>query len=416
MQILIDIYNMQISYPNERILIALADINACFRFARINKDLTGAFGFLADDLYNLATAMVFGSTTSASSWESFRRAIKALTIVFANRLDLVSKHRRFLDMIQWDIFDQTIDIVPALLCNINRGIMDEAGNPINLPARIYVANAIMLSSNAKHMKMVLGAMIESIFVVMGAPEEDVRQCPLAMDKWKELVVGPRQTILGLIIDTNRLTVSIPAKYRAEVLNLLDSTWHLHRRRFKVSEAQRLTGKLARLAEGANWVFHLLSHLYSSIACALSENKRFLVESSQEFCDMILAIQSGKSFTPCKDLARLTSFAMKRVAKMTHHASYEYNINITMRAEIEFFRDKLKPDSGIDWETPLAHLIPRTPFATTIDDSSLEGAGGFSISLGFWWHIRFPDEIVKQTLLFQDVPSILINILEYVTVS
>jgi hypothetical protein len=126
-------------------------------------------------------------------------------------------------MIQWDIFNQTIDIVPAVPCNINRGIMDAAGNPIDLPARIYVDDAIMLSSNAKHMKMVLGAMIESIFVVMGEPNEDVRQCPLAMDKWRELVVGPRQTVLGLIIDTNRLTVSIPAKYRAEVLNLLDST-------------------------------------------------------------------------------------------------------------------------------------------------------------------------------------------------
>ena len=33
------------------------------------------------------------------------------------------------------------------------------------------------------------------------------------------------------------------------------------------------GKMARLAEGANWVFHLLSHLYSSIAYALAENKR-----------------------------------------------------------------------------------------------------------------------------------------------
>jgi hypothetical protein len=322
MKIFIDIYNMCISSPNERILIALADIKACFWFARIHADLTGAFGFLADDLYNLATAMVFGSTTSASSWESFRlrRAIEALTIVFANRLDLVSKHKRFLDMFQWEIFDQTIDIVPAVSCNINRGIMDKAGNPIDLPARTYVDDAIMLSLNAEHMKMVLGAMIESIFVVMGEPDEDVRQCPLAMDKWRGLVVGPRQIVLGLIIDTNRLTVLIPATYRTEVLNLLDSTWHLHRCRFKVSDAQRLTGKLARLAKGANWVFHLLSHLYSSIAYALSENKRLLVESLQEFCDMILAIQSGKSFIPCKDLARITSFAMKRAAKMTHHAS------------------------------------------------------------------------------------------------
>jgi hypothetical protein len=46
--------------------------------------------------------------------------------------------------------------------------------------------------------------------------------------------------------------------------------------------------------------------------------------------------------------------MKRAAKLTHHASYQYNINKTMHYDINFFRDKLKPDSGIKWETPIAH--------------------------------------------------------------
>jgi hypothetical protein len=190
------------------------------------------------------------------------------------------------------------------------------------------------------------------------------------------VIGPKQTMLGLIINTNRLTVAIPPKYLQEVLELLNSTWHPNRHCFKVSEAQKLTGKLARLAKGANWVFHLHSHLYLSIAYALFKNKRLLTKSSAEFQYIILAIRTNAFVTPCKDLARHTSFARKRAAKLTHHASYQYNINRTMHYKIEFFQDKLKPDSGIKWETPIAHLIPRTPFATTIRDSSLEGAGGF----------------------------------------
>jgi hypothetical protein len=88
----------------------------------------------------------------------------------------------------------------------------------------------------------------------------VRQCPLLMDKWLELVIGPKQTMLGLAFNTNRLTIAIPAKYIQEVLDLLNSTWHPNQCCFKVSEAQKLTGKLAHLAKGANWVFHLLSHL------------------------------------------------------------------------------------------------------------------------------------------------------------
>jgi hypothetical protein len=111
--------------------------------------------------------------------------------------------------------------------------------------------------------------------------------------------------------------------------------------------------------------------------------------------------------------------MKRAAKLTHHASYQYNINKTMRYEIEFFRNKIKPNSGIEWETPIVHLIPRMPFAMTIGDSSLEGAGRFSTTLGFWWHICFPDEVVQCTLQFKtnkdDGMLMSINVFEFVMV-
>jgi hypothetical protein len=56
---------------------------------------------------------------------------------------------------------------------------------------------------------------------------------------------------------------------------------------------------------------------------------------------------------------------------------------------------------------------------TIGDSLLEGAGGFSTTLGFWWHICFPDEVVQRTLRFKtnnnDGMLVLINILKIVTV-
>jgi hypothetical protein len=97
----------------------------------------------------------------------------------------------------------------------------------------------------------------------------------------------------------------------------------------------------------------------------SKNKRLLTKSSAEFQNIVLAIQTNAFVTPCKDLIWHTSFAMKRAAKLTHHASYQYNINRTMRYNIKFFHDKLKPDSGIKCKMPISHLIPQMPFATTI---------------------------------------------------
>ena len=83
--------------------------------------------FLADDLYNLATAMVLGSTASASSWESFWWAIKALTKVFTTRPDLVIKHKKYLDMLKWEKMDHSIKKSRAILCTINQGIIDGTG-------------------------------------------------------------------------------------------------------------------------------------------------------------------------------------------------------------------------------------------------------------------------------------------------
>jgi hypothetical protein len=245
-QIYTDIYNMRISYPTAIILLGLADVKACFRYPKIHADLSGAFGFIAGELYNLATAMVFGLTASASSWEAFRPAIEAFTKVFANRPNLVVKHKTFIDMLKWEEINPSAELAHAFLCTTNHGIMDDAGNKMDLPARIYVDNTSMLALNAGHIKMVLVATIKAIFLVMGKPDVAGRQCPLTMDKWIELVIGPNQTMLGLIIDTNRLTVAIPAEYLQEVLNLLNSTWHPNQHCFKVLEAQKLTGKLAVL--------------------------------------------------------------------------------------------------------------------------------------------------------------------------
>jgi hypothetical protein len=224
-QIYMDIYNTHIRHPTATILLGLADAKACFRYPRIHADLTRAFSFIADKLYNLATAMVFGLTASASSWEDFRRATEALTKVFATRLDLVIRHKKFIDMLKWEEIDPSAELTPAFSCTINCGIIDDTRNRIDLSACIYVNDALMLALDVGHMKMVLAATIKAIFVVMGEPDVAVRQCPLAMDKWLELVISPKQTMLGLIISIDRLTITIPAKYLQEVLNLLNSIWH-----------------------------------------------------------------------------------------------------------------------------------------------------------------------------------------------
>jgi hypothetical protein len=68
---------------------------------------------------------------------------------------------------------------------------------------------------------------------------------------------------------------------------------------------------------------------------------------------------------------------------------------------------------------IAHITPQIPTAAAFGDSCLEGAEGYLISLGYWWHLPFPEEGIQQTLMHKkdnkDGQLILINVLKFVTV-
>jgi hypothetical protein len=60
-----------------------------------------------------------------------------------------------------------------------------------------------------------------------------------------------------------------------------------------------------------------------------------------------------------------------------------------------------------------------PTFVIFGDSCLKGFRGFSLSLGFWWHLPFPEEVKLHMLLHKqdniDGQLISINVLEFVIV-
>jgi len=413
------LYNMRVSFPYSDILLAMADIKACFRYPRIAPDLTGAFGYTAIDLYFLATAMVFGSLVSANGWEPFRRAIEAMTKVYFETDGLVKKHARYLDMIEWKTecpAGQTFTLAKA--CPINPGIIDTDSTMKPLETKIYVDDGLMAAPGVELMKKLLAAVIEAIFAVMGEPDESVRQNHLAMNKWKETVISSQDIMLGILVNTRTLTVAVTVDYRRDVLALIKKTWHSRRRTFTAQQAQELVGKLGRLSSGAHWVYHIMSHMYTSIAYALKKNRLYLEDASEEFRELLENIEK-KKYAKSDNSAKHINFALKQLARSVHHCKVDYLMPPTMQAEIAFFREALEDDSGIEWETPIALIIPRTPTAIQYGDSCLEGAGGYSLKLRYWWHLEFPSQVVLQTLIHKqnndDGKLISINVLEFLTV-
>ncbi len=418
-KIFVNIYNWRVSFPSEPIYLVLADITACFRFPRISADITGAFGFLADALYFLSTGHVFGSNTSASSWEPFRRVIQSIIPVYSQHRDLVEKHKDLLDLLKWD--DRNTHqhkLVQVFGCKINQGIQNRLGEIKPLTTNIYVDDILGALAFKEYVIRLLAAIIKATFVVCGTPNVAVRQCPLSLEKWHKLIVGPRQIVLGLVVDTTKMTVGIMPEYLQQVRDLL-SNWDSNKRFFNVGDMQKLVGKLARLGKGAPWIFKLVSHLYTSLGYTLKNNKKLLETCSQEFRDLINQIKRKQFFGRQSDLQRNVNFAIKKAAKMVNKHRHLYLVNGTMRDELNFLSKALELNSGIVSETPIGHLIPRMPTASIIGDSLLIACRGYSTTLKFWGHLSFPKEVVKQTLLHLkdnlNKMFISINCLRYVTI-
>jgi hypothetical protein len=140
---------------------------------------------------------------------------------------------------------------------------------------------------------------------------------------------------------------------------------------------------------------------------------------KKLSDLVSQIEQKQFFGKQTDLQRNVNLVFKRAAKMVNNFGHKYLVNRTMRKELNFISEALKPDSGIVFKTPIARLIPRIPTASIIGDSSLLSYGGYSTTLKFWWHLTFLPEITTRTLLHlkdnSDKSFILINCLEFVTI-
>jgi hypothetical protein len=136
---------------------------------------------------------------------------------------MISKHKHLLDMLKWEDEDtMTInDFVKAVACPLNPGLPDLGEF---FEAYIYVDDILGSAVGKFNILRFLAATIKAIFVVCGRANIEVRQCTLSLEKWLELVVGSIQTVLGLTVDTNRLTVEITQEYRDQVSELI--TLHL----------------------------------------------------------------------------------------------------------------------------------------------------------------------------------------------
>lgn len=282
--------------------------------------------------------------------------------------------------------------------------MDENGEEKPSQHNIYVDDNC-LADIRRRMPQALASAVEAIFTVMGEPNTRLRQCAIALDKWRDLYISYKLVLLGLQFNTRTMTVGVTDKYRQEVLDLIKTRWHPGRGGFTVKEIEILVGKLGRIGQAYRPIFHLMPHLYASVAYGLRENEFYLSATSRRFRDML---RKMKMRARNEDDHREINFAMRKVAKMKHGATEKYRIPVTLHQEIALIRNILE-DKSIRLETPIGHIVPRDGTYKAAADACKRAGGGWSICLRFWWHQEWLEEIVRRARLPNNKSGQLISI-------
>ena len=280
---------------------------------------------------------------------------------------------------------------------------------------MFVDDSLMCEIHARILQL-LAASIESLFQIMGEDIPELRRSNLSMEKYYKIICSYIQVQLGVVVNTRTMTVSMTEEKKANLIRELDA-WHSSRKSFFIREAGTLLGQLNNAAEVSYWARLLFANIRNSIIVSLRKN-RTAVYKNKRFSEYIKDSQN----TDDNDISILRKeFALSKIAKEIWNSKIRCFITKSLRQELQLLSYILKNDKDFKWETPIAHLIPRTPDFAAWGDSSLDAAGGFSTDLKFFWHLLWPDEIRKKTLKYFDIrikekeKLISINLLEFVVV-
>jgi hypothetical protein len=411
---LIRVYNLRISYPYIIIYLTDDDISAAFRHVKYNLFIAGAFAYIANELLIIPTAQTFGSTTSPSNYECLAQARAWLSKCFSSPAysHLLTKHKEYLDMMHFDYsYEGSPQCITAACVadSLNHGIM-ENGIPINTPHNPYVDDTLMADIKG-HIEQAIVASVESCFLIFGDRDDNLRPCPLSLEKFQSSVCSPIRQQLGIVVNTNTMTISLPTDKLKNLQNLL-LPFHPFRAKCSIYQGAQLLGVLDHVGQYMPFFRHLYISIRESFNSAL-KSAGHTFDKSDEF---IKALTLAESYTDeCKRRKALRRIAKQRAHEIYHGRHQDVSVWITknFRNDINLI---LALAEDIDfWQTPIPHIIPRIHDFTAYCDSCKYGAGGYCPELKFMWHIHWPhkDTSIDELLESEDVTHI--NLLEYTAV-
>ena len=148
------------------------------------------------------------------------------------------------------MFKPKDDFIQATPDSIDKCVIE---NGVRSPTQkaIFVDGNLM-ADTWEYLRPALASSVETLFILLGHPEEYLRKITLSMDKYYESLCSYCTIQLVCLINTRNLTVAITEENRKDILEVLLSEWHSKRKSFTLKEAAALLGLITFLATCTAW--------------------------------------------------------------------------------------------------------------------------------------------------------------------
>lgn len=416
---LIRLWNLRISYPLLDILMMADDVSGAFRQPKYNPEIISGFMYILANYLCVSCGLNFGNNFSPSSFEPYAQAREYLAQHYFERDDLVEKYKELLKLVKFSESDfAPEELVQAVKDSLNQGVMDTDGKPKNTPHNMFVDDNMLAEISRHRLLKALAAGFEAIFLLFGQPDIAKRKIAIALDKLTEMISGHEIIVLGMKVNTRRMTVMRdPAKLDLLRKDLADhGPWTKKRKQFCLKELSSLLGRVEDMARHAIWAKTLYMNLRTSAKKAYRENKT-AVQDSPKFKNL----WNDRNYTGTEEqLLNRKKFAESKLEKAIWNHNLKHNVTRGMKQDLHLLREYLSKDFQY-WEVPISHLVPRIPDFQSHGDACLNSGGGWSSSLKFWWYYAWPKEVREKTLKYWKRDFIIegervsINLLEFLVI-
>ena len=403
LKMMIWIWNLRISYPQQEIYPGDDDVSGAFRHSKYNPFLVALHSYLIYGYLVMATGQTFGDCASPSNWEPIARARQQFAMFLWTQADTLARAAQYIPRLTFTEPPADSQYAQAATDSLNQGVILPDGTRRS-PTYDHHVDDNMYADVREFMPLTIAASILSLYVVLGFPSPTCRDA-LSWDKF-EASFSHERKIIGIWWDTRRLTVSLPSYKREQLIETL-ALWS-EKDSFFLLEAAELLGSLVDASLLCRWGPITFFAIQNAIRRALASRYH---KVAGYFSRQGLMERFSEDLPPNLE-SRALSLVSKQMARVLWKDRSPCPAPPDFREEIKWLHSYLSVPANT-WEISIGHIIPRDPTFTSAGDASLDAGGAVSDDLRFWFDILWSASIRRGVRLNSSHPDYVhINCLEY----